>query len=148
MTKQRIQTTLLDKKIIFLELNNPMKNNALSIKMLNELINVLSKKNLSSNFRILVLKGFKDSIFCAGADLDEIKFLKRENNLNLYHRKLNELTKVLSKLELIKISIIKSYCIGAGFILAMNTDICLSSQAKRRDTPRFFDFYREQRERL
>ena len=33
----------------------------------------------------------------------------------------------MSKLELIKISIIKSYCIGAGFILAMNTDICLAN---------------------
>ena len=35
--------------------------------------------------------------------------------------------KILNKLQLVKVSIIKSYCIGAGFILAMNTDICLAN---------------------
>ena len=76
MLEQIIKTTLLDQKILFLELNNPLKNNALSLKMLNELINILSEENLSSNYRILVFKGLKDTPFSAGADLNEIKVVK------------------------------------------------------------------------
>ena len=129
MVEQIIKTTLLDQKILFLELNNPLKNNALSLKMLNELINILSEENLSSNYRILVFKGLKDTPFSAGADLNEIKVLKKEGNINLYHSKLNKLVNILSKLKLIKISVIKSYCIGAGFILAMNTDVSIANES-------------------
>ena len=127
MSGQIIKSTLLGKKVLSLELKNPMKNNALSLKMLDEIIALLTHKNLPTKYNILVFRGFQDGVFSAGADLSEVKALKKEKNLNIYHSKLNKLLKILNKLPLVKVSIIKSYCIGAGFILAMNTDICLAN---------------------
>ena len=55
--------------------------------------------------------------------------MKKKNNIQKYHSKFNKLLKLLNNLNLIKISIIKSHCIGAGFILAMNTDISIANSS-------------------
>ena len=66
--------------------------------------------------------------FSAGADLDDIKYLNRENNIDIYHNKLNSLLNKLKKLKVLKISAINNFCIGAGFIFAMYTDICIANE--------------------
>ncbi len=114
-------------KILVLEFKNPNKNNALSTKMLDELLELLSQRNIFKRSKVVVFKGFNDSSFSSGADLNEISKLKRENNISFYHNKFNKVLKTIKTLNIVKISIIKSYCIGAGLILALNTDIRIAN---------------------
>ena len=51
--------------------------------------------------------------------------LKKTNNIEIYHKKLNAVLNKVRKLKVIKVSIINDFCIGAGFIFAMYTDICI-----------------------
>lgn len=129
MSDHIILSTLFNNQVLSVELKNIKKSNALSLKMLNELLELLSEKKIAKKYRLLILKGYKDSPFSAGADLSEVKELKKKNNIQRYHSKLNKLLKLLNKLDLIKISILKSHCIGAGFILAMNTDISIANSS-------------------
>ena len=127
MVKQIIKSTMFSDKILVIEFKNPKKNNALSIKILDELLELLSQRNIFKRSKVVVFKGFNDSSFSSGADLNEISKLKRENNLSVYHNKFNKVLKTIKTLNIIKISIIKSYCIGAGLILALNTDIRIAN---------------------
>ena len=127
MVKQIIKSTMFSDKILVIEFKNPKKNNALSLKILDELLELLSQRNIFKRSRVVVFKGFNDSSFSSGADLNEISKLKRENNLSVYHNKFNKVLKTIKTLNIIKISIIKSYCIGAGLILALNTDIRIAN---------------------
>ena len=127
MVKQIIKSTMFSDKILVIEFKNPKKNNALSLKILDELLELLSQRNIFKRSRVVVFKGFNDSSFSSGADLNEISKLKRENNLSIYHNKFNKVLKTVRTLNIVKISIIKSYCIGAGLILALNTDIRIAN---------------------
>ena len=128
MPSSIMKSSILSKKILFLEFRNSNKNNALSLQMINELIRILSQKNLEQKYQIIVFRGHNDSSFSAGADLDDIKNLNRENNIDLYQNKLNSLLSKLKRLRVLKISAINKFCIGAGFIFAMYTDICIANQ--------------------
>ena len=129
MDNHIVLSTLFDNQVLSVEFKNTEKSNALSLKMLTELLELLSKKKIVKKYKLLVFKGYKDSPFSAGADLTEIKKFKKKNNIQKYHSKLNKLLKLLNNLDLIKISILKSHCIGAGFILAMNTDISIANSS-------------------
>ena len=47
--------------------------------------------------------------------------------MNLYHRKFNKVLNKLREIKVIKVSVINNFCIGAGFIFALNTDICIAN---------------------
>ena len=128
MSSSIVKFSLLSKKILFLEFKNTKKNNALSLKMIDELTAILSQKNLEQKYQIIVFRGHNDSSFSAGADLDDIKNLNRGNNIDLYQDKLNSLLNKLKQLRVLKISAINKFCIGAGFIFAMYTDICIANE--------------------
>ena len=127
MTSQVLISTIVDDKVLSIEFNNISKNNALSIKMLDELDVLLSQKKLQKKYQVIIFKGHNNSPFSSGADLDDVNMLKKKNNLNLYHSKLNLVLNALKKLKVIKVSIINNFCIGAGFIFAMHTNICIAN---------------------
>ena len=127
MSGQINTSTLLDNTVLSVELKNTKKNNALSLKMLDQMLVLFNQKNLTKKYKAIVIRGFKDNIFSSGADLEEVKRLKSQNNLKIYHDKLNEILKLLNNLNILTISVINSYCIGAGFILAINCNICICS---------------------
>ena len=129
MTFNVVTSTKMDDKILSIEFNNANKNNALSLKMLDELYSLLSQKKLIKKYQIIVFKGHNDSSFSSGADLDDIEMLKKKNNLDIYHSKLNRVLCKLKELKVIKVSIINNFCIGAGFIFAMYTNICIANES-------------------
>ena len=125
MPSNVLSSTNIANNILEIEFKNIRNNNALSLLMLNDLLTILSQKNLNKKYQVIVFKGYKNSPFSAGADLNDIKMLKKMNNIEIYHKKLSAVLNKLSKLKIIKVSVINDFCIGAGFILAMYTDICI-----------------------
>ncbi|MAJ24584.1 MAG: hypothetical protein CMP36_03645 [Rickettsiales bacterium] len=116
-----------NKKVLQIELCNIEKNNAISLKMLDYMIKKLSDTNYVNKFQCLVITGVNKSPFSAGADLDDIEKLIKKNNIDYYHKKLSVLTKLISNLKIPSICLIRSYCFGAGLILALHSDFLLSS---------------------
>ena len=120
-----INSTNIANNILAIEFRNISNNNALSLLMLDDLLTILSQKNLYKKYQVIVFKGYKNSPFSAGADLNDIKMLKKMNNIEIYTKKLTAVLNKLRKLKIIKVSVINDFCIGAGFIFAMYTDISI-----------------------
>ena len=127
MSNNIIQSSNINENILSIEFKNTKKNNALSLNMLDEINAILLQKNLKTKYQVIVFKGYKDSPFSSGADLNDIKSLKKSKSINTYHNKLNTVLRSLRKLKIIKVSIINDFRIGAGFIFAMNTDLCIAN---------------------
>jgi len=121
--------------LLKLELDNESKNNALSISMLDQLIDVLTDKKLIKNLKCIIITGAKKGPFCSGADLTDIEKLKKANNINFYHKKLNYLLNIIKNIELPIISVIRLYCLGAGFIIAAHSDFLLASDETKFSIP-------------
>ena len=129
MSSNMIFNKLYEKKILKIEFNNVSKKNALSLEMLEETASKLSQSNFITKFKCIVITGTKRSAFSSGADLDDIKKLINKNNMNFYHKKMNNLLKIITKLKIPVISIIRSHCFGAGFILALHSDILIAAES-------------------
>ena len=115
-------------KILKIELNNLSKKNALSLEMLSEMTLKLSQNNYMKKFKCVVITGAKKSAFSSGADLDDVRKLIASKNINFYHKKMDNLLKVIIKLDIPVISVIRSHCYGAGFIIAMHSDIIIAAE--------------------
>ena len=116
-------------RILKVELNNLSKKNALSLEMLTEMASKLSQKTYTKKFKCVVITGAKKSAFSSGADLDDIRKLTASQKINFYHKKMNNLLKIITKLEIPVISVIRSHCYGAGFIIAMHSDIIIAAES-------------------
>ncbi|MBV68563.1 MAG: hypothetical protein CMJ08_02030 [Pelagibacterales bacterium] len=125
MPSNVINSTNIENNILNIEFKNIRNNNALSLLMLDDLLTILSRKNLNKKYQVIVFKGYGNSPFSAGADLNDIKMLKKTNNIEIYHKKLNAVLNKLRKLNIITVSVINDFCIGAGFIFSMYTDISI-----------------------
>ena len=115
--------------ILKIELNNLSKKNALNLEMLTEMALKLSKNNYVKKFKCVVITGIKKSAFSSGADLDDIRKLIASQNINLYHKKMDNLLKIITKLEVPVISVVRSHCYGAGFIIAMHSDVIIAAES-------------------
>ena len=129
MTSNIIFNELYDKNILKIEFNNSTKKNALSLEMLTEMASKLSQYNYIKKFKCVVITGTKKSAFSSGADLDDIRKLIASQKINFYHKKMNNLLKIITKLEIPVISVIRSHCYGAGFIIAMHSDIIIAAES-------------------
>lgn len=68
---QLIQVEQYSPAIVIATLNRPEKKNALSIALMNELLEVLTTVENDPKARVLLIRGAGD-VFCAGLDLDEV----------------------------------------------------------------------------
>ena len=129
MSSNVIFNESLTDKILKIELNNLSKKNALSLEMLTEMTSKLSQNSYITKFKCVVITGTKNTAFSSGADLNDIKKLITSKNINYYHNKMNNLLKIITKLEMPVISVIRSHCFGAGFIMAMHSDIIIAAKS-------------------
>ena len=116
-------------KILKIELNNLSKKNALSLEMLTEMASKLSQNNYIKKFKCVIITGAKKGAFSSGADLDDIRKLIASQKINLYHKKMDNLLKIITNLKIPVISVVRSHCYGAGFIIAMHSDIIIAAES-------------------
>lgn len=102
-------------------LNRPHKLNALSERMVYDLHDALLNLTKSSP-KILLIRGHGDS-FCSGHDLSEPVDLTDEQKMLNYLKKMQEITKLIVQYEAPVISALQGYALGAGFEIALNSDL-------------------------
>ncbi|WVQ80826.1 hypothetical protein IAT38_002933 [Cryptococcus sp. DSM 104549] len=119
--------------IMRLALNRPGSKNALSVQMVAEMREALTKLN-PSNSRVLLVHSSTPSLFCSGADLRE----RRTMSPAAVSSFLDSLRSLLSELEAIEIpsiAVVDGYALGGGTELALGCDLRVGGEHTKMALP-------------
>jgi len=106
-----------------LVLDRPEKANAYDRAHLQAL--EVALKEIETHCSVMIIRSSHPSVFCAGADLNEMKSATPEDAKRLYSQAL--FTRI-ARSPLISISVIDGVAVGGGFELALSTDIRVVSE--------------------
>lgn len=119
-------TVILEKgEIARIVLNRPEKLNALNHQLKNELISAIREVKEDPTTRVLLMTG-AGNVFSAGQDITETVAFKAKD-VEQWIADYDQLYDEVRTLDVPTIASIKGYAIGAGFQLALMTDIRISS---------------------
>lgn len=122
------ETVIYEKKgqIAYVTLNRPRALNAYSVRMRDDLYEVLSAVKIDDEVRVVVVKGAGDKAFCAGADLTE--FLTAPSVVEARHiRAVRDLWKLFSSMPQPLVAALHGYVLGSGLEIALYCDIRIAS---------------------
>ncbi|WP_409293132.1 enoyl-CoA hydratase [Peribacillus sp. SCS-37] len=111
-------------------LNRPDAANALSIRLLNELGEIIEEVRNRSDIRAVILTGAGGKAFCAGADLKE----RAGMSLSEVQKTLALIGSTVTKLASLPqpvIAAVNGACFGGGLELALACDIRIASKTAR-----------------
>lgn len=119
---------LFEKKppIGWVTLNRPDKLNSISLKMMEELNDVMNSIWDEENIKVLVITGAGDKAFCAGADITMFQGQKPDS---MFHtiRKIVEVTQKIEKFPKPVIAAINGFALGGGCEIAISCDFRIAS---------------------
>ena len=108
--------------------NKPQQRNPLSIRVLDELDNILNDLHHRIHLRAIIFTG-TDNVFLSGADIRELSTLSSAEALD-FSRRGQRLMQRVSEAHQVVIAAINGYCMGGGLDFALACHIRLgSSQA-------------------
>jgi enoyl-CoA hydratase/carnithine racemase len=103
-------------------LNRPRKRNALTLHMLHAITDAARNAAADAQVRALIVHG-GPSLFCAGADLDEVLALRDPAAAADYFGHWHRLTRTLEESRLPIIAAIEGHCLTGGLELALAADL-------------------------
>lgn len=124
-----IITEWINPEIAVIWLNRVESRNAYSKAMVTEFINVLQDFNKNKNIKLCLIRS-KGVDFCAGGD---VKLMSIQKDLfqgpssileKNYKKYIQKLTLLFDSLNFLTISYVHGAAVGAGFGLALSTDLC------------------------
>lgn len=108
-------------------LNRPDKRNAISTKLMDEVIDALGTSDKDSDVRAVILTG-GDSYFSAGADLNEALQVKTAEQGMSYFKRWHRLNQAIEDLGKPVIAAIEGFCITGGLELALACDLRVAGE--------------------
>lgn len=123
---------LMEKKgqVVQITINRPKGLNALNRAILQELSDVFSELRDRGDVRALILTGAGDRAFIAGADIDEMVDLNRQEAED-FSRFGNRIFQQVYDCPLPLIAAIRGYALGGGLELALACDLRIASGSAR-----------------
>ncbi|KHD84579.1 enoyl-CoA hydratase [Heyndrickxia ginsengihumi] len=112
-------------EVVYLYFNRPESLNAVNMKMVHELSDVLKTITLDETIKIVVVSGLGNA-FSAGGDIKEMLSLHGENVFTKYMEQINEAVNTLTNLPKLTIAAIKGPATGLGLSLALAADYIIS----------------------
>lgn len=117
--------------ILTLTLNRPQKKNAMSFKMVEELITVAARISKDKTIRAVILNG-AEGTFCAGIDLSDLNHPKNKafafwELIKPWQSLFQRVCLVWRDVPVPIIAVLEGHCLGAGLQLALACDIRISS---------------------
>jgi enoyl-CoA hydratase/carnithine racemase len=123
------ETVIYEKRdnLAFVTLNRPHVLNAYSVRMRDELYEVLRAIRDDDEIRVAVLKGAGDKAFCAGADLTE--FLTAPSAVIARQiRFRRDLWKLFLSIPQPLVAVLHGYVLGSGIEIALCCDLRIASE--------------------
>ena len=111
-------------------ISNQKKRNALSSRLVDEMIRLFAELKVDENVRGIIIQG-KNNIFCSGADLDELRKIAyeeekiKELTINMSEN-IGKLLKMIHEAPQVTVSVVDGPCIAGGFGMAFATDILIA----------------------
>jgi methylglutaconyl-CoA hydratase len=119
-----IETHIHD-SVVTLSLNRPEKRNALNIELLTQLRTAIQNAAISSDIRVLVLKG-NGKVFCAGADLDFLRQLSDEKITREFAKLLSGLLEDIRTFPVPVLVKVHGACMGGAIGIVAAADIIIA----------------------
>lgn len=126
---ETLQVSATD-RILTVTINRPEKKNAMSFKVVNELIAVAGHIGKDKAIRAVILNG-AEGTFCAGIDLGDLNHPKNQafalwELIKPWQSLFQRVCLVWRDLPVPVIAVLEGYCIGAGLQLALACDVRIS----------------------
>jgi len=116
-----------DRGIASITLNRPKALNAFSVRMRDDLFEVLSAIKIDDDVRVVLFRGAGEKAFCAGADLTE--FLTAPSAVKARHiRAVRDLWGLFLSIPQPLIAAMHGYVIGSGVEIALFCDLRIASE--------------------
>lgn len=125
MTLETLRFEIVD-GIATLTFNRPRVRNAINMKMMDELHEVLTFVHESANIDILIITG-NDQAFCAGADTTEFLEVTFEEN-QLFLDRFEQMIQMIEQLRIPVIGAINGYAFGGGAEVATACDFRVAAE--------------------
>jgi enoyl-CoA hydratase/carnithine racemase len=128
-----IKVEMLDQGIMLVSLNRPQKYNAMSHRMVAELGDLWAKLKHDLKVRVVLLKGEGEKGFCAGLDIEENLYPEELTAPGFYdfQSRLGEIELAMRQIPQAIICMVHGAAAGAGFSLALASDIRVISKDAR-----------------
>ena len=120
--------------ISIIQLHRPEKKNALNAELRREMEELLKETARDSSIRVVILSGGEE-IFCAGADIAEIKEATSAESAYLHAREFQLLFDQVEGLPQPVIAAVSGYALGGGCELALACDFRLASETAKLGLP-------------
>jgi len=113
--------------VAYVTLNRPQALNAFSVRMRDELFEILTAIKQDDEVRVAVFKGAGDKAFCAGADLKE--FLTAPSAIKARKiRAVRDLWRLFLSIPQPLIAALHGYVLGSGIEIALFCDLRIASE--------------------
>ncbi|MFW9945350.1 MAG: enoyl-CoA hydratase/isomerase family protein [Candidatus Odinarchaeota archaeon] len=120
--------------VAFITLNRPKVLNALSMKLSDELVNVIELIRKSIKIKFLVIKGAGNN-FCVGDDITEMAKWGDANDITRRARYYQNMANQLEELDKITIAAVDGYAVGGGLEITMACDFVIATERARWGMP-------------
>ncbi len=121
---------------LWISLNNPDQMNAITLEMIDSLVEVLTYADFDRNIRAIVLTGYGKS-FCAGGDIKAMEeksgmFAGESHELKMrYQHGIQRIPKCIEEVSVPIIAMVNGPAVGAGCDLSMMCDLRIGSESSK-----------------
>ena len=116
-----------------ISIHRPEVRNALNIETRRELLSALQDAKIDETVRVVIITG-SNGVFCAGADLKELKDLS-PIEVREYLQLSRDVTATIENMEKPVICVVDGYALGGGCELALACDIIIASERSKFGQP-------------
>jgi enoyl-CoA hydratase/carnithine racemase len=119
----------LDESVATVAIDNPARRNAFDLEMWKALPPIMAALDRHDQVRAIVLRGAGDHDFTSGADIGEFEMLRANAETGRLYEAENEAAFwAVAHCSKPVIAMIRSFCLGGGFGLALSCDLRIAAE--------------------